>query len=72
VIGTGVKPNVAVPTEQALLIAHLLALRKVLKKHAEEGSSQRQWAQSQGCTSARTRSRADGDSRSAANKVRQY
>jgi hypothetical protein len=36
--GTGVKPNVAVPAEQALLTAHLLALRKALKKHTEKGS----------------------------------
>jgi hypothetical protein len=37
--GTGVKLNVAVPAEQALLTARLLALRKAIKKHAEEGSS---------------------------------
>ena len=31
-------PNVAVPAEQALLTAHLLALRNALKKHAVKGS----------------------------------
>jgi retinol-binding protein 3 len=33
--GTGVKPDVAVSADQALLTAHLLALKKALTKHAE-------------------------------------
>jgi hypothetical protein len=32
--GTGVKPDVAVPADQALLTAHLLALKKAQEKHA--------------------------------------
>lgn len=32
--GTGVKPDVAVPADQALLTAHLLALQKALDKRA--------------------------------------
>lgn len=31
--GTGVKPDVAVPADQALLTAHLLALKKAAEKH---------------------------------------
>jgi hypothetical protein len=34
--GTGVKPDVAVPAEQALLTAHLLALKKSLQRHASD------------------------------------
>lgn len=34
--GTGVKPDVPVPAEQALLTAHVLALNKSLAKHADE------------------------------------
>ena len=34
--GTGVKPDVAVPADQALLTAHLLALRKALTKYADK------------------------------------
>jgi C-terminal processing protease CtpA/Prc len=34
--GTGVKPDVAVPADQALLTAHLLALAKALKKYADK------------------------------------
>ncbi len=33
--GTGVKPDVAVPADQALLTAHLLALKKALTKYAD-------------------------------------
>ncbi len=36
--GTGVKPDVAVPADQALLTAHLLALEKALVKHAGQGA----------------------------------
>jgi hypothetical protein len=34
--GTGVKPDVAVPANQALITAHLLALKKALKKHHDD------------------------------------
>ena len=34
--GTGVKPDVAVPADQALLAAHLLALKKALTRHGDE------------------------------------
>jgi retinol-binding protein 3 len=34
--GTGVKPDVAVPANQALLAAHLLALKKQLTKYADK------------------------------------
>jgi hypothetical protein len=34
--GTGVKPDVAVPANQALLTAHLMALKKALKKHHDD------------------------------------
>jgi C-terminal processing protease CtpA/Prc len=34
--GTGVKPDVAVPADQALLTAHLLALKKALTKYADK------------------------------------
>jgi hypothetical protein len=34
-----VKPAVAVPAEQALFTAHLLAFRKALKKRHDEGPS---------------------------------
>ncbi len=34
--GTGVKPDVAVPANQALLTAYLLALKKVLKRHRND------------------------------------
>jgi C-terminal processing protease CtpA/Prc len=34
--GTGVKPDVAVPAGQALLTAHLLALRKAQRKYADQ------------------------------------
>jgi hypothetical protein len=33
--GTGVRPDVAVPADQALLAAHLLALKKALTKYAD-------------------------------------
>jgi hypothetical protein len=33
---TGVKPDVALPAEEALLTAHLMALRKALKKHVSD------------------------------------
>jgi hypothetical protein len=36
--GTGVKPDVAVPADQALLTAHLLALKKALTKYADNRS----------------------------------
>ena len=34
--GAGVRPDVAVPANQALLTAHLLALKKELTKYAGE------------------------------------
>jgi hypothetical protein len=34
--GTGVKPDVAVPANQALLTAHLMALKKALKRHGDD------------------------------------
>ena len=34
--GAGVKPDVAVPADQALLTAHLLALKKSLKKNSDD------------------------------------
>jgi hypothetical protein len=34
--GVGVKPDVAVPANQALLTAHLLALKKALKRHGDD------------------------------------
>jgi hypothetical protein len=34
--GTGVKPDVAVPANQALLTAHLMALKKALKRHNDD------------------------------------
>jgi hypothetical protein len=34
--GAGVKPDVAVPADQALLTAHLMALKKALKKNADD------------------------------------
>jgi retinol-binding protein 3 len=34
--GVGVKPDVAVPANQALLTAHLLALKKALHRHADD------------------------------------
>ena len=34
--GTGVKPDVAVPADQALLTAHLLALKKAATKYADD------------------------------------
>jgi hypothetical protein len=34
--GTGVKPDVAVPADQALLTAHLLALKKAQEKNADD------------------------------------
>ena len=37
--GTGVKPDVAVQADRALLVAHLMALRKALKKTADKGLS---------------------------------
>lgn len=37
--GTGVKPDVAVPAKQALLTAHLIALKKAIKKHESDSES---------------------------------
>jgi len=34
--GVGVKPDVVVPADQALLTAHLMALKKATKKYAED------------------------------------
>jgi C-terminal processing protease CtpA/Prc len=34
--GTGVKPDISVPADHALLTAHLLALKKALAKHADK------------------------------------
>jgi retinol-binding protein 3 len=34
--GTGVKPDVVVPANQALLTAHLLALRKTMKRYGAD------------------------------------
>jgi hypothetical protein len=34
--GTGVKPDVAVPADQALLTAHLMALKKALQRHRDD------------------------------------
>ncbi len=34
--GTGVRPDVAVPADQALVTAHLLALKKALTKYADK------------------------------------
>jgi len=34
--GTGVKPDVAVPADQALLTAHLMALEKALRRHGDD------------------------------------
>ena len=34
--GTGVTPDIAVPEEQALKTAHLMALRKQLEKNTDE------------------------------------
>jgi retinol-binding protein 3 len=34
--GVGVKPDVAVPANQALLTAHLMALKKALKRHSDD------------------------------------
>ena len=34
--GTGVKPDIAVPADQALVTVHLLALKKALTKYADK------------------------------------
>ena len=42
--GTGVKPDVAVPADQALHTAHLLALKKAAEKYARQGQVRRDQA----------------------------
>jgi retinol-binding protein 3 len=34
--GVGVKPDVAVPADRALLTAHLLALKKAVERHSHD------------------------------------